>query len=72
MEKKPMATNLKITDEIITSKIFIIREQKVMLDSDLAKLYEVETKRLKEQVKRNLPDFLKILCFNSLTMNGIF
>jgi hypothetical protein len=39
-------------DEII-SKIYLIRDQKVMLDSDLAELYEVETKRLNEQVKRN-------------------
>lgn len=46
-----------IPDEIIMSKIFYIREQKVMLDSDLAELYGVETKRLKEQVKRNINRF---------------
>ena len=39
------------------SKIYLIREQKVMLDSDLAKLYHVETKRLKEQVNRNKERF---------------
>ena len=33
--------------------IYIVRDQKVMLDSDLAKLYGVTTKRLNEQVKRN-------------------
>lgn len=43
-----------IPDEIVMSKIFYIRGQKVMLDSDLAELYGVETKRLKEQVKRNI------------------
>ena len=39
--------------EIIERKIFLIRGQKVMLDSDLAKLYGVATKRLNEQAKRN-------------------
>jgi phage regulator Rha-like protein len=49
--------NQIIPDEIIMSKIFYIRGQKVMLDSDLAELYGVETKRLKEQVKRNINRF---------------
>ncbi|MES2747878.1 MAG: ORF6N domain-containing protein [Bacteroidota bacterium] len=39
--------------EIITAKIHIIRNQKVMLDFDLAELYNVENKRLKEAVRRN-------------------
>jgi hypothetical protein len=39
--------------ERIESKIYMIRGQKVMLDIDLAGLYEVETKQLKRQVKRN-------------------
>lgn len=42
-----------ITEETISNKIYFIRNQKVMLDSDLALLYGVETKRLNEQVKRN-------------------
>lgn len=41
----------------INDMIYIIRGQRVMLDSDLAKLYGVETRRLKEQVKRNLERF---------------
>ena len=49
---------------IIQQKIFEIRGQKVMLDFDLAELYGVETKRLKEAVKRNKKDFLRILCLN--------
>jgi len=49
--------NQIIPDEIIMSKILFIRGQKVMLDSDLAELYGVETKRLKEQVKRNINRF---------------
>jgi len=46
-----------LPDEVIMSKIFFIREQKVMLDNDLAELYGVETRRLNEQVKRNISRF---------------
>ena len=46
-----------IPHELVLSKIFSIRGQKVMLDSDLADLYQVETKRLKEQVRRNITRF---------------
>jgi hypothetical protein len=42
---------------MIVSKIHWIRGHKVMLDSDLAELYGVETKRLKQQVNRNLSRF---------------
>lgn len=42
---------------IISKKIYIIREQKVMLDFDLAELYETETRRLNEAVKRNSSRF---------------
>ncbi len=42
-----------IPQEIIESKIFVLSGRKVMIDRDLARLYEVETKRLNEQVKRN-------------------
>lgn len=48
---------LVIPDEVILSKIYFIRELKVMIDSDLAELYGVETRRLNEQVKRNLSRF---------------
>jgi hypothetical protein len=41
----------------IESKILLIRGQKVMLDTDLAELYGVETKRLNEQVRRNIERF---------------
>lgn len=44
-------------DEIIMNKIFSIRGQKVMIDSDLSELYGVETRRLNEQVKRNILRF---------------
>lgn len=55
MPKKEI--KLLIPDELITNKIYLIRNQKVMLDSDLAKLYEVETKVLKQAVKRNIDRF---------------
>jgi hypothetical protein len=41
-----------ISDTIIVNKIYEVRGQKVMLDSDLAELYGVQTKRLNEKVKR--------------------
>lgn len=44
-------------DEAITGRIHLIRGRKVMLDSDLAELYGVETKQLKRQVRRNLSRF---------------
>jgi len=43
--------------EIIERKIYLIRGHKVMLDRDLAELYQVPTRRLNEQVKRNLTRF---------------
>jgi hypothetical protein len=46
-----------ISIEVIASKIFVIRGRRVMLDTDLALLYEVETKRLNEQVARNKKRF---------------
>ncbi|RNL52489.1 ORF6N domain-containing protein [Pedobacter jejuensis] len=48
---------LLIPDEVIMNKIYYIRGQKVMLDSDLAELYGVETRRLNEQVARNADRF---------------
>jgi hypothetical protein len=52
-----MSKEITIPGEIITSKIYLIRDQKVMVDRDLAELYEVETKYLKRQVKRNADRF---------------
>jgi len=40
--------------EVIASKIFLLRKQKVMLDRDLAELYGVKSIGLREQVKRNI------------------
>ena len=48
-----MSKVLMITDETVVNKIYLIRGKKVMMDSDLAEMYGVETRRLYEQVKRN-------------------
>ena len=50
-------SKVAIPDEIVMQKIYSIRGKNVMLDRDLAELYEVETKRLKEQVRRNRDRF---------------
>lgn len=46
-----------VPDEVIMSKIIVLRDIKVMIDRDLAELYGVPTKRLNEQVKRNIKRF---------------
>jgi len=48
---------LLIPDELVMNKIYIIRGKKVMIDTDLAELYSVATKRLKEAVRRNIVRF---------------
>ena len=58
-----------IASEIIERKIFMIRWQKVMLDSDLAELYGVETKYLTRQVRRNIKRFPSDFMFR-LTKDG--
>lgn len=52
-----------IPDEAVINKIYFFRDNNVMIDSDLANLYQVETKRLNEQVKRNKKRFPKDFMF---------
>ena len=52
-----MTNKTIVPEEIISAKIYWIREQKVMLDRDLAELYGVETKVLKQAVRRNINRF---------------
>lgn len=52
-----------IPQETIKQRIFLIRNQKVMIDRDLAELYGVETKHLNRQVKRNIQRFPKEFMF---------
>jgi len=58
MQKQVIEKSVSLVPvEIIQNKIYLIRGRKVMLDRDLAELYGVETRRLNEQVKRNLKRF---------------
>lgn len=59
-----ISNQIIITEEIVISKILYIRGQKVMIDSDLAKMFGVTTKRLNEQVKRNFKRFPEHFMFN--------
>jgi hypothetical protein len=54
---KVKEVSISIPSEIIQSKIYLIRGEKVMIDRDLAELYGVETKQLKRQVNRNTDRF---------------
>jgi len=49
--------HIMLPDEVITNKIYLIRGEKVMLDRDLAELFNVKPIRLREQVKRNIEKF---------------
>ena len=55
MSKK--TSQLTVPDEIISSRIYLIRCKKVIIDQDLAKLYQVDTKVLKQAVRRNIERF---------------
>ena len=56
--------NIVVSNNIkIENMIYEIRGKKVMLDSDLAKLYNVETKRINEAVKNNIEKFPERYCF---------
>ena len=50
-------------NEIIENMIYEIRGVQVMLSSDVAKLYQVETKRINEVIKRNINRFPESFCF---------
>ena len=64
MEKeKIIDKELVVSQMQIENRIFTIRGVQVMLDSDLAEMYQVETKRLNEQVRRNIERFPEEFCF---------
>ena len=54
---------IELTQENIESMIYVIRNQKVMLDFDLAKIYGYETKMFNRQVNRNIEKFPKDFMF---------
>jgi len=52
-----------ISENLVASKIYFIRDKRVMLDKDLAELYEVETKVLNQAVRRNIERFPEAFLF---------
>ena len=60
MNELTIKENIKIED-----MIYEIRGKQVMLDSDLASLYETETKRINEAIKRNIERFPERFCFRN-------
>ena len=62
MKNEIVSQELSI-EKKIESEILVIRGQQVMIDRDLAELYGVETKRLNEQVRRNIERFPEEFCF---------
>jgi len=61
MAKKEV--HVLVAEQKILNKIYVIRNEKVMIDQDLAAMYAVETKQLKRQVKRNIERFPKDFMF---------
>jgi len=49
--------NIQLTENFVATKIYLIRDKRVMLDRDLAELYEVETRVLNQSVNRNIERF---------------
>ncbi len=49
--KEKKKQKLAIAESLVTSKIYIVRDKKVMMDRDLAELYEVETRALNQAVR---------------------
>ncbi len=65
-----MSENLAVVSvKEIQTQIYTMRQQKVLLDSDLATMYQVETRTLNQAVTRNIERFPEDLCINSLKMN---
>jgi hypothetical protein len=65
-----VSKNPAIPDEIISGKIYLIRDLRIMLDRDLAILYDIRAIRLREQVKRNIERFPENFMFQ-LTENEV-
>ncbi len=65
MEKREQ--QIQIPETLVTSKIYIVRDKKIMLDRDLAELYDVETKVLNQAVKRNSDRFPEEFMFQLTT-----
>ncbi len=62
-----MSKAVSITETLIENKIYLIRGQKIMLDLDLAEMYDVATKVLKQAVRRNIDRFPEDFMFELST-----
>jgi len=67
--EKKIGEEIMLPDEVIMSKIYLIRGTKVILDRDLAELYKVDTKQLKRAVRRNIERFPDDFMFELSKMN---
>jgi len=65
--KSPKKSSVPVSVQIVERRIYLIRGQKVMIDVDLAELYEVTTKRFNQQVRRNLKRFPEDFMFQLTT-----
>jgi hypothetical protein len=65
-----MAASIAVTPERISERLVLVRGEQVLLDSDLAALYAVSTKRLNEQVRRNRERFPSDFVFCSDQSRG--
>lgn len=63
VQETKVELNIDINETTIKNLIYVIRGQQVMLDSDLAMMYQVETKNLNKAVKRNVNRFPEDFCF---------
>ena len=63
MEKNKLSIQNQISNEEIKNLIYTIRGKQVMLDSDVARLYNYQTKRVNETVSRNKERFPENFCF---------
>ena len=62
-EERDLTVLDTVTDEEIKNLIYTVRGKQVMLDSDVAMLYNYDTKRINETVKRNISRFPERYCF---------
>ena len=65
--KKSLSKRVTVSVQLIERRIYLIRGHKVMIDVDLAELYEVTTKRFNQQVRRNLKRFPEDFMFQLTT-----
>ncbi len=63
MGKEKDNQQIKLSNNLLASKIFLLRDKRIMLDRDLAELYEVETRVLNQAVSRNIERFPEMFMF---------